>query len=333
MASRALVIGSTGFIGGYVCERLVNEGWEVIGVDNVNLYKPQQWKMFIRHLEIRQNRQLKGLSAFYRMDAAQGGEIAKVIQKHKPNVVLNLGGTSVADVCKTNIDEAVSSIYLLNCNLLQALKEHDALDRYVYASSSMTYGDFPAEAPDEEAPKRPKDPYGAIKLGGEYLIQSFNRQFDVPYVVVRPSAVYGPLDSNMRVTGIFMLNAHLGKPLRVNDPGEQLDFTYVEDTADGFVRACTKKEAINETFNITRGESRTIGELALEVQKQFPGTEIQYGASAEHMQGLVRPNRGALNIEKARRLLGFNPKVSLPEGIERYAAGWREIYGSAGTPL
>jgi nucleoside-diphosphate-sugar epimerase len=333
MSSRALVIGSSGFIGGYVCERLVSEGWEVVGVDNVNLYKPQQWKLFMRHFEIRQEKQLKGLSAFYRMDAAQGGEVAKVIQKHKPNVVINLGGTSVADVCKVNIDEAVSSIYLLNCNILQALKEHDALDRYVYASSSMTYGDFPPEAPSEDAAKRPKDPYGAIKLGGEYLIESFNRQFDVPYVIVRPSAVYGPLDSNMRVTGIFMMNAHLGKPLRVNDRGEQLDFTYVEDTADGFVRAATRKEALNETFNITRGESRTIEQLAREVQKHFPATEIQYGATAEHMQGLVRPNRGALNIAKARRLLGFEPKYSLDAGIAKYAAAWQQIFGPPGTPI
>src|SRR5262245_35408408 len=121
MSKRALVIGSSGFIGGYVCERLVAEGWEVVGIDNINLYKPNQWKMFMRHFEIRQNKQLKGLSAFYRMDGAQGVELVKIIQKHKPNVVINLGGTSVADVCKVNIDEAVSSIYMLNCNILQAL--------------------------------------------------------------------------------------------------------------------------------------------------------------------------------------------------------------------
>jgi nucleoside-diphosphate-sugar epimerase len=332
-ASRALVIGSCGFIGGYVCQRLVAEGWQVVGVDNVNMYKPQQWKMFMRHYEIRQQHQLKGLAAFYRMDAAQGIEIGRVIAAHKPAVVLNLGGTSVADVCKVNIDEAVSSIYLLNCNLLQALKSHDALDRYVYVSSSMAYGDFPDQPPDEDAPKRPKDPYGAIKLGGEYLVQSFHRQFGLPFAVVRPSAVYGPLDSNMRVTGIFMLNAHLGRPLRVNDRGERLDFTYVDDTADGVVRACTRREALNETFNISRGESRTIEELACEVAKHFPGVQVQYGAAAEHMEGLVRPNRGALNIDKARRLLQFNPTVSLPEGIAKYAAEWKAIYGEPGTPL
>ena len=331
--STALVIGSSGFIGGYVIERLIDGGWEVVGIDNVNLYKPQQWKLFMRHFEIRQTKQLKGLSAFYRMDASQGTELASVIAKHKPSLVLNLGGTPVADVCKFNIDEAVHSIYLLNSNVLQSLKQHDALERYVYISSSMVYGDFPPEPPEEDAPKRPKDPYGAIKLGGEALVQSFHRQFDLPFVIIRPSAVYGPLDSNMRVTGIFMLNAHLGKSLRVNDRSEQLDFTYVEDTADGIVRACTRKEALTETFNITRGEGRTIDELAIEIQKQFPAIEIQYGAPPEHMQGLVRPSRGALNIEKARRLLQFSPKVSLPEGIERYARQWRAIFGAPGTPL
>jgi nucleoside-diphosphate-sugar epimerase len=137
----------------------------------------------------------------------------------------------------------------------------------------------------------------------------------------------------MRVSGIFMLNAHFGRPLSVNDRTEQLDFTYVEDTADGIVRASTCREALNETFNITRGEGRTIDDLAVEVQKQFPAVEIHYGAAPEHMQGLVRPNRGALNIDKARRLVGFNPRISLPEGIERYAKEWRDMYGAPGTPL
>ena len=267
------------------------------------------------------------------MDASQGAEVASVIAKQSPRSYLTSAARRSPTSARSTSTKRSHSIYLLNSNLLQSLKQHDALERYVYVSSSMVYGDFPPEPPDEDAPKRPKDPYGAIKLGGEALVQSFHRQFDLPFVIIRPSAVYGPLDSNMRVTGIFMLNAHLGKPLRVNDRSEQLDFTYVEDTADGIVRACTRKEALTETFNITRGEGRTIDELAIEIQKQFPAIEIQYGAPPEHMQGLVRPNRGALNIEKARRLLEFNPKVSLPEGIERYARQWRAIFGAPGTPL
>jgi nucleoside-diphosphate-sugar epimerase len=323
---RAIVVGSHGFIGGYVCHRLISEGWEVVGVDNVNMYKPKNYQLFTRHFELRQQRLLKGLKEFYRMDASHGIEFSRVVQQHQPDLVINLGGTSVADVCKKNIDEAVSSIYLLNANILQSLKEHKALDRYVYVSSSMVYGDFTCERPDEDVPKQPKDPYGAVKLGGELLVQSFNRQFGLPYVIIRPSAVYGPLDSNMRVTGIFMLNAALGKPLKINDVKERLDFTFVEDTAEGIFLAATKKEAKNEVFNITRGEGRTIAELAEVIKTHFPQADIFMNSEAEHMEGLIRPQRGSLNIEKARRLLGYNPKYSLREGIQRYAEEWKRIF-------
>jgi len=328
-----LVVGSHGFIGGYVCNLLINAGWDVIGVDSINMYKPQNWYLFFKHFETRQKKLMQGIKFFYRMDASSPVEISTVIKEHKPNIVLNLGGTAVADVCKQNVHEAVSSIYLLNANLLQALRSCDSLERYIYASSSMVFGDFPNFAPNEDYPKKPKDPYGAIKLGGEYLIQSFHEQFDMPYAIIRPSAVYGPLDSNGRVTGIFIKNAHSGQPLNVNNPLELLDFTYVEDLAMGIFLACEKKEATNQIFNMTRGEARTIKDLAIEIQKHFPNIQIKYGAPAQHMEGLVRPNRGALDISKARNLLGFNPSTNLDEGIENYARNWREIFGAAGSPL
>jgi nucleoside-diphosphate-sugar epimerase len=328
-----LVVGSHGFIGGYVCNLLINAGWDVVGVDSINMYKPQNWQLFFKHFEVRQKNLMIGLKHFYRMDASSPVEISTVIKEHKPNVVLNLGGTAVADVCKQNIHEAVSSIYLLNATLLQALRSCDSLERYIYASSSMVFGDFPSFAPNEEYPKNPIDPYGAIKLGGEHLIQSFHNQFGLPYAVIRPSAVYGPLDSNGRVTGIFMKNAHLGQSLNVNDSLEQLDFTYVEDLAMGFFLACEKNEATNQVFNMTRGDARTIKDLAIEIKNHFPNIEIKYGAPAQHMEGLVRPNRGSLDISKARKILGFNPSTTLEKGIEIYAQKWREIFGAAGTPL
>jgi GDP-D-mannose dehydratase len=78
---------------------------------------------------IRQRTQLKGLKEFYRMDASQGVEFARVVNQVQPQVVINLGATSVADVCKKNIDEAVHSIYMLNANILQSIKELKSLAR------------------------------------------------------------------------------------------------------------------------------------------------------------------------------------------------------------
>lgn len=334
MSERCVVIiGSHGFIGGYLCHRFSQAGWEVIGVDAINMYKPGAYQLWLRHYDLRQKNQLSKLLAFYRTDCVHHSEISRIIRKHKPRIVINLGGTSVADVCKQNSEEAVRTIYQLNSYVLEAVKDYGELDRYVFVSSSMTYGDFSVDRPDEDAVKKPKDPYGAIKLGAELLVESFSRQFGINYTIVRPSAVYGPLDSNMRVTGIFMRNAHLGKPLHVNDVHERLDFTYVEDTTEGLFLAATEANAENETFNITRGEGRTILELAQAIQKCIPGVQIETQGETEFMEGLIRPARGALNIDKAREKIGYSPRYSLEEGVAKYAQAWREIYGPPGSPL
>ncbi len=324
---KVVVIGSQGFIGGYVCGRFIKEGWSVIGIDNINMYKPDNYDLFLRHYELRQKTQLCKLNAFYRCDASRGTEVARIIRKHSPEIVINVAGTSIADVCKKNTEEAVQSIYNLSANILEAIKDYGKLDRYVFISSSMVYGDFLCDSPDEESLKNPKDPYGAIKLGAELLIQSFDRQFGLPYTIIRPSAVYGPLDSNMRVTGIFLMNAHIGKPLRVENVDEKLDFTYIDDTTEGIFLAATHKNGANEVFNITRGEGRTILELAEEIRTHYPNITIVKNTAGEHMEGLIRPVRGALGINKARRLLGYSPKYSLKEGVALYAREWKKIYG------
>src|SRR5438874_723649 len=101
----ALVIGSHGFIGGYVCQRLIRAGWEVVGVDSINMYKPQYYELFLRHFEVRQKTQLSALSTFYRVDGAHRAEMARIVRKHRPTVVINLAGIAAADVCVKNTEE------------------------------------------------------------------------------------------------------------------------------------------------------------------------------------------------------------------------------------
>jgi len=328
---KVLIAGSHGFIGGYLSHFFADKGWEVIGVDKVTLYKPAQYELFLKHYEIREKTQLKGLKAFYRLDCCYGAQLARIIQKHKPDIIINLASVSAADVCKKNTEEAVESIYQLNANMLETIKDYKNLQRYVFISSSMVYGDFQSEKPDEEVPKFPKDPYGATKLGAEFLIQAFQHQFNISFSIVRPSAVYGPLDSNMRVTGIFMRNAHLGKPLKINDVNERLDFTYVDDVVQGIFLAATHPKAENQVFNITRGEGRTILEFAQEIIKHYPNVKIEIGDQSEHMEGLVRPMRGALGIDKAKKLLGYRPKYSIAKGVEKYVREWKKIYGDTSS--
>jgi nucleoside-diphosphate-sugar epimerase len=188
--------------------------------------------------------------------------------------------------------------------------------RVVFASSSFVYGDFRYEPADEEHPTEPVDVYGGTKLAGEALVKGFSRRFGAEYVIARLSAVYGATDANRRVSQVFVERALLGEPLTLDSGGaSRIDFTYCNDVAAGMAAAALDEAAANQVFNITRGEGRSILELAEIIRALVPGTAIEESGPSE-----PRPERGALGIERARRLIGYEPRFSLEEGLERYLA-------------
>jgi nucleoside-diphosphate-sugar epimerase len=125
--------------------------------------------------------------------------------------------------------------------------------------------------------------------------------------------VYGPLDVEDRVIAKFMLTAMRGSTLRVNGANETLDFTYVEDAADGIVAAALSANTTNKTYNITKSHSRTLLDAAnLAVKIAGNGTIEIKDKDADF------PSRGALNIDAARRDFGYDPKVDVEEGFQKY---------------
>jgi nucleoside-diphosphate-sugar epimerase len=133
------------------------------------------------------------------------------------------------------------------------------------------------------------------------------------YVIIRPSAVYGPLDVEDRVVAKFMLAAMRGDVLRVNGANETLDFTYVDDAADGIVAAATLIMSRNNTYNITKSHSVSLLQAAeMIVEMVGSGTVEVRDKDADF------PSRGALNIDRARRILFYDPKVDVEEGFQRY---------------
>ena len=201
--------------------------------------------------------------------------------------------------------------------MLEVLRDIDHPCRLVFASSSMVYGDFLTPKVDEEHPKNPKDIYGAFKLAGEIVVRAYARNYDIDTVMVRPSAVYGPLDANNRVIQKFVKAALAGKSLTVDGDGSmKMDFTFVEDCADGIVACALHPAARGEVFNVTRGEARSLADLVTILQQHFPDLKIERRPKPDYV-----PLRGTLDIGKARRLVGFEPKVTLEEGVAgRYVA-------------
>ena len=152
-----------------------------------------------------------------------------------------------------------------------------------------------------------------MKLAGEWLVKDYARRTGMEVVIVRPSAVYGPLDVEDRVVAKFMLTAMRGGELSVNGPDEALDFTYVTDLAAGIVQAALSDSAAGNTYNLTRSHAVTLLEAA-ETIVEIVGS----GTIRVNDRDLNFPSRGSLNIDAARRDLNFNPTVNVAEGFERY---------------
>ncbi|MEE9599548.1 MAG: NAD-dependent epimerase/dehydratase family protein, partial [Anaerolineales bacterium] len=201
-------------------------------------------------------------------------------------------------------------------------RDVDFVDRFVYISSSMIYGDFEVIPAPEDHPKRPKDIYGGTKYAGEVMTETYSRRYEIPYSIIRPSAVYGPYDVNRRVTQIFIENALLGKPITLFGGGLQaLDFTYIEDVIEGMIKVMFHENAEGEAFNITYGRGYTLRELADILLTQCPDLEVK----VVEEEDVFRPTRGALSIEKAKKIVGYDPQISLEEGIKRYLEVYRNL--------
>ena len=176
----------------------------------------------------------------------------------------------------------------------------------------MVYGDFTDDV-TEDAICKPQGQYGIMKLAGEWLVKDYTTRDNLVHTIIRPSAVYGPLDVEDRVIAKFMLTAMRDGTLNVNGANETLDFTYVEDAADGIVASSLSNNTDNKTYNITKSHSRTLldaAELAVKI--------VGKGTINVRGRDLDFPSRGALNIDAARRDFGFDPKVDVEEGFQRY---------------
>ena len=118
---------------------------------------------------------------------------------------------------------------------------------------------------------------------------------------------------NQRVSQIFINKAIAGKNINIHGKDEKLDFTYIEDLVKGVILASTKKNGINNTFNITNGRGRSLLEFVTILKKYFPNLRSKLKSRDK-----FRPKRGTLSIQKAKKLIGYKPKISLEKGIDKY---------------
>lgn len=325
------IIGGAGFIGHHLALAFARRGSRVEVVDSLqvnNLLYFASSNGDARELNLRMiNQRLDLLRdagvSVHPQDAREYHALSRILGHIKPDIIVHLAAVSHAG--ESNKDPFSTFDHSLR-TLENALDfARDGIERFVFFSSSMVYGNFQQETVDEEHPLDPVGIYGALKLAGEKIVIAYQQVFDLPYTIIRPSALYGPRCVSRRVSQRFIENALLGRPLRVEGDGtERLDFTYIDDLVEGVCLVIEQPAARNQTFNMTYGRARSIQELAAVVQRHFPGTPVEY-ASRDRLM----PVRGTLSVEKAAHMLGYSPRYPLELGCAKYVEWYRQFATTA----
>jgi nucleoside-diphosphate-sugar epimerase len=307
---KILVTGGMGLIGHNVVAKLQAKGHDVNIIDICTNYGiiPEDE---LKYLMTERNKKISPDTIVFMENIADAESMDRVFKETLPEVVIHMASFPRQKVVNANPAWGANVMMEGLINVCESAKKYK-VDRLVYISSSMVYGDFEDQVL-EDAECNPIGQYGIMKLCGEDLVKDYHRRGCFDYAIIRPSAVYGPLDVEDRVVAKFMLAAMRGSVLRVNGAGETLDFTYVDDAADGIVAAATRIMAANHTYNITKSHSVSLLEAAEMIVKIVGQGEIEVKDKDADF-----PSRGSLNIDRARTILGYDPKVDVEQGFQKY---------------
>ena len=329
--SRIAIVGGAGFIGHHLALELKEQGVDVHVVDSLQVnnmlavatderYRPHR-ELYSRILSERLDLLRESDVPVHIQDARDYHALSRLLSDVAPQVIVHAAAVSHAG--QSNKDPYSTFDHSLR-TLENALDwARTQAEHFVYLSSSMVYGNFLTPEVAEDHPLDSIGIYGALKVAGEKIVTAYQQVFDLPYTIIRPSALYGPRCISRRVSQVFIENALEQRPIVIEGDGsDRLDFTYVADLVDGICLALESPAARNETFNMTYGEARSIADVVEIVRDAFPEVGVEYG-----QRDRLMPERGTLSVAKARELLGYSPACPIEEGIPRYIDWYRQLVG------
>lgn len=326
---RVALIGGGGFIGHHLALKLMELGAEPHVIDSLQvnnlgaftngLSSNPNDKLYVAFIHKRLDLLRQSSAPLHILDARDYSVLSPTLANIKPDIVVQLA--AIAHANRANKDPYSTFDHSMRTleNALDSVREKKP--HFIFFSSSMVYGNFEAEAVSEDHPCEPLGIYGALKFAGEKLVIAYNQVFDLPYTIVRPSALYGERCVSRRVGQVLIENVIRGKEVTINGDGsDRLDFTYIDDLIQGLVLCMTNDAAKNQIFNLTYGSSRSLNQMAEILSRHFPGMKLVH-----HPRDRLMPERGTLNIDKARKLLGYDPQFPLERGYVQYIKWYKEM--------
>lgn len=302
---RVVVTGVAGFIGSHLSERLLAAGHEVVGIDCFADYYERARK--------EQNLDKSRSHDRFHFEAADLVDADLAPMLDGADVVYHLAGQpGVRPSWGNQFDRYVRDNVIATQRLLEALKDAP-IKRFVFAGSSSVYGDAERFPTKETALPRPLSPYGVTKLAAEHLTNLYTRNFGIPAVSVRYFTVYGPRQRPDMAFSRFMQAMTAGDDIEVFGDGEQTrEFTYVSDAVDGTIKASTA-DVVGQIFNLGGGSRVTVNKV-LATLEEISGLSVRR-QKLPAAPGDPRHTGASINL--ARERLGWEPRVSLAEGLAK----------------
>ncbi len=310
---RVLVTGAGGFIGNALVESLVHLGADVRAFVR---YTSRADSGLLKYLPDQILRSIDIISGDLR-DADALEQAARDI-----DLIFHLGALISIPYSYQHPVEVAETNIIGTLNVLQACRKFDC--QLVHTSTSEVYGTALRVPIDEQHPLQGQSPYSASKIGADKLVESYWRSFGVNAVTVRPFNTYGPGQSARAVIPTIITQALTQDVIHLGNLDALRDFTYVSDTVDGFIKAAEAEGVTGETFNLGSGAEITVGELAKHIIEL-----VDRPVSIVLDQQRLRPEKSEVmrllsDNSKAREFLGWQPQVSLEQGLQHTIAWIRQ---------
>jgi nucleoside-diphosphate-sugar epimerase len=327
---KILITGGAGFIGHNLALALKRLGADVDVVDSLQVNNLNAFAANINNIP---NRELYLGLIHDRLELLNDAEIplhvvdvrdyqmvGRLIGRLEPDSLVHLAAVAHANVANkdpySTFDHSLRTLE----NALDSVRGSQT--HFIYFSSSMVYGNFLDGMVTEDSRCEPLGIYGALKFAGEKMVIAYNQVFNLPYTIVRPSALYGERCVSRRVGQVFIENALQGLELQVTGDGsDRLDFTYIDDVVNGVVAILGNQNARNQIFNMTYGSSRSITEMVEILRAHVPSIVVK-----NTPRDRLMPARGTLAMGKAKELLGYEPQFPIENGFPRYIEWYKGLF-------
>jgi len=303
---RILVTGAAGFIGSKVSEMLLEEEYEVIGIDNLNDYYDKRLKLW--HLEsFKKSNSFK----FYQVDIENYSDLKLIFQEHSPEAVINLAARAGVRYSLENPFIYLSTNAGGTLNLLELCKEYNVL-KFILASTSSLYAGQEMPFKEELPVNTPISPYAASKKAAEAIAYTYHYLYGIDITILRYFTVYGPAGRPDMSPFRFIKWIMGDLPLEIfGDGSQQRDFTYVDDIAMGTIKAL--RPLSYEIINLGGNKPYRLNGY-IRLMEKYTGRKAK--CNYKEFQKADMKATWA-DIEKAKNLLDWQPQISLEEGIRR----------------